>query len=69
MALPNVRDALTRIANELEAQSGISAVLQTNNPDEMRIIVTTDDAQIKIEVSPVAQERCIPRKNGMSWKP
>ena len=42
------------IAAELEAQTGIRAVLQTRNPDEMRIIVTTDDAQIKIEVSPVA---------------
>ena len=60
VALPNVRDALTRIANELEAQSGISAVLQTNNPDEMRIIVTTDDAQIKIEVSPVARGTLYP---------
>lgn len=65
VALPNVRDALTRIANELEAQSGISAVLQTNNPDEMRIIVTTDDAQIKIEVSPVARGNVVsPARTG-----
>lgn len=49
VALPNVREALTRIAAELEAQTGIRAVLQTHNPDEMRIIVTTDDAQIKVK--------------------
>ncbi|EES0566969.1 TPA: nucleotidyl transferase AbiEii/AbiGii toxin family protein [Escherichia coli] len=60
VALPNVREALTRIAAELEAQTGIRAVLQTHNPDEMRIIVTTDDAQIKIEVSPVARGTLYP---------
>ncbi|SQL91082.1 nucleotidyl transferase AbiEii/AbiGii toxin family protein [Escherichia coli] len=60
VALPNVREALTRIAAELEAQTGIRAVLQNHNPDEMRIIVTTDDAQIKIEVSPVARGTLYP---------
>lgn len=60
VALPNVREALTRIAAELEAQTGIRSVLQTHNPDEMRIIVTTDDAQIKIEVSPVARGTLYP---------
>jgi len=60
VALPNVRAALTRISAELEAQAGIRAVLQTHNPDEMRIIVTTDDAQIKIEVSPVARGTLYP---------
>ncbi|MCZ5569847.1 nucleotidyl transferase AbiEii/AbiGii toxin family protein, partial [Escherichia coli] len=60
VALPNVREALTHIAAELEAQTGIRAVLQTHNPDEMRIIVTTDDAQIKIEVSPVARGTLYP---------
>ena len=60
VALPNVREALTRIAAELEAQTGIRAVLQTHNPDEMRIIVTTDDAQIKIEASPVARGTLYP---------
>lgn len=60
VALPNVREALARIAAELEVQAGISAVLQTNNPDEMRIIVTTNDAQIKIEVSPVARGTLYP---------
>lgn len=60
VALPNVREALSRIATGLEAQVGISAVLQTNNPDEMRIIVTSDDAQIKIEVSPVVRGTLYP---------
>lgn len=60
VALPNVREALTRITAELEAQAGISAALQANNAEEMRIIVTTDDAQIKIEVSPVARGTLYP---------
>ncbi|HFU4536175.1 nucleotidyl transferase AbiEii/AbiGii toxin family protein [Ewingella americana] len=55
VALPNVRAALTRIAEILQQQAGISAVLQTNNPDEMRIVVSSQEAQIKIEVSPVAR--------------
>ena len=33
VALPGVRDALMRIAKRLQQQIGISAVLQTNNPD------------------------------------
>ena len=37
----------------------MSAVLQANRSDEMRVIVTTDSAQIKIEVSPVAREHYI----------
>ncbi len=69
VALPNVREALTRIAAELETQAGLSAVLQTNNPDEMRIIVTTGDAQIKIEVCQLLGERCIHHKNATSPKP
>lgn len=55
VALPNVRAALRRIAEILQQQTGISAVLQTNNPDEMRIVVSSQEAQIKIEVSPVAR--------------
>lgn len=35
-------------------------MLQTHDPDEMRIIVTTGDAQIKIEVSPVARGTLYP---------
>ena len=60
VALPKVREALSRIATNLETHTAISAVLQTNNSDEMRIIVTTDDAQIKIEVSPVARGTLYP---------
>ncbi len=55
LALPNVRAALTRIATLLQQQVGIFASLQANNSDEMRIIVTSQHAQIKIEVSPVAR--------------
>ncbi len=60
VALPNVREALDHIAAELGAQAGIRAALQTHNSDEMRIIVTTDNAQIKIEVSPVARGTLYP---------
>ncbi len=60
LALPNVRTALTRIATLLQQQEGIFAALQTNNPDEMRIIVTSQEAQIKIEVSPVARGTLYP---------
>lgn len=60
MALPSVRAALTRIAEILQQQAGISAVLQTNNPDEIRIVVSSQEAQIKIEVSPVARGTLYP---------
>ncbi|WP_409310199.1 nucleotidyl transferase AbiEii/AbiGii toxin family protein [Pectobacterium sp. B1J-3] len=60
VALPNVRAALTRIAEILQQRAGISAVLQTNNPDEMRIVVSSQGAQIKIEVSPVARGTLYP---------
>jgi predicted nucleotidyltransferase component of viral defense system len=62
-ALPNVRAALMRIATGLERQAGVSAILQTNNPDEMRIVVTGQSAQIKIEVSPVARGTLYPPKD------
>lgn len=61
-ALPNVRAALMRVASLLEQQMGLSAALQTNNPDEMRIILTSEDAQIKIEVSPVARGTLYPQE-------
>jgi hypothetical protein len=35
LALPNVRAALARIAAILQQQPGVSAVLQTNNPNEI----------------------------------
>ncbi|CAI1820547.1 nucleotidyl transferase AbiEii/AbiGii toxin family protein [Serratia proteamaculans] len=60
VALPNVRAALTRIAEILQQQAGISAVLQTNNSDEMRVVVYSQQAQIKIEVSPVARGTLYP---------
>ncbi|MEX3242442.1 nucleotidyl transferase AbiEii/AbiGii toxin family protein [Serratia quinivorans] len=60
VALPNVRVALTRIAEVLQQKVGISAVLQMNNADEMRIVVSSEEAQIKIEVSPVARGTLYP---------
>ncbi|OCA54983.1 nucleotidyl transferase AbiEii/AbiGii toxin family protein [Photorhabdus namnaonensis] len=60
LALPNVRAALTRIVALLQQQVGVFAALQTNNPNEMRIIVTSQEAQIKIEVSPVARGTLYP---------
>ncbi|SAR70156.1 Nucleotidyl transferase of uncharacterised function (DUF1814) [Klebsiella pneumoniae] len=44
IALPHIRDALARIAANLQQQAGMSAVLQANRSDEMRVIVTTDSA-------------------------
>lgn len=54
-ALANVRAALMRITAVINAQPILSAVLQDNKADELRIIVTSDTATIKIEVSPVAR--------------
>ena len=59
-ALENIRSRLRTIAQRIESTSGLSATLQDNNPDEMRIIVSSSErgtsaAQIKIEVSPVAR--------------
>ena len=59
-ALRNVRSALARIADKLNSSQNLTAVLQDNELDEMRIIVDAtgraqDSAQIKIEVSPVAR--------------
>ena len=60
IALPHIRDALARIAANLQQQAGMNAVLQANRSDEMRVVVTTDSAQIKIEVSPVARGTLYP---------
>ncbi|WP_252179147.1 nucleotidyl transferase AbiEii/AbiGii toxin family protein [Endozoicomonas sp. 4G] len=54
-ALQNVRSALERIAERINTQPSTRAVLQGNRQDELRIIVTTESATIKIEVSPVAR--------------
>ncbi|CDM91382.1 nucleotidyl transferase AbiEii/AbiGii toxin family protein [Xenorhabdus bovienii] len=63
VALANVRAALTRITGLLQQQVGVSAILQTNNHDEMRIIVSSQEAQIKIEVSPVARGTLYPSQD------
>lgn len=59
-ALYNVRAALSRIAGKLNKQQNFNATLQTNKPDEMRIVVSSHErknttATIKIEVSPVSR--------------
>lgn len=54
-ALGDVRRTLERIAEALDAAPGLAAVVQANKPDEMRIIVDSRGAQIKVEVSPVAR--------------
>lgn len=38
----------------------MNAVLQTNSADEMRIIVSSENAQIKVEVAPVARGTLYP---------
>ncbi|CDG96203.1 conserved hypothetical protein [Xenorhabdus bovienii str. puntauvense] len=63
VALANVRATLTRITGLLQQQVGVSAILQTNNHDEMRIIVSSQEAQIKIEVSPVARGTLYPSQD------
>jgi predicted nucleotidyltransferase component of viral defense system len=55
VALGNIRAALRRITDTINKVPDLSATLQDNKPDEMRIIVNSIDAQIKVEVSPVAR--------------
>ena len=53
-ALQDARAALARIAESVErGMPGVKATLQTNRPDELRILVRSSAAQIKVEVSPV----------------
>lgn len=54
-ALVNVHLALERITAQINQQPTLTAILQDNKQDELRIIVTSDNAMIKIEVSPVAR--------------
>ena len=54
-ALINVRAALQRITDRINTQPGIRAAIQDNKVDELRIIVSSPVATIKIEVSPVAR--------------
>jgi len=59
-ALHDMRASLRRIADELNKIAGLNATLQENNDDEMRIIINSDSAQIKIEASPVARGTLLP---------
>ena len=54
-ALNNARSALQRITDKINTQADLSAVLQDNKSDELRIVVSSKVATIKIEVSPVAR--------------
>lgn len=54
-ALKNARSALLRIVERINLRPGLQATFQDNKPDELRVIVSGDSAQIKIEVSPVAR--------------
>ncbi|HAT1659276.1 TPA: nucleotidyl transferase AbiEii/AbiGii toxin family protein [Legionella pneumophila] len=65
MALANVRNALAGITANINKMPDLTAVLQDNKPDEMRIIVEDQSVlnrgtQIKIEVSPVARGTLLP---------
>ncbi|MCF1429259.1 MAG: nucleotidyl transferase AbiEii/AbiGii toxin family protein [Shewanella sp.] len=54
-ALANVRAALQRITDSINQEPQSRAVLQDHRVDELRIVVNSPDATIKIEVSPVAR--------------
>ena len=54
-ALINVRAALQRITDKINTQPDIRAAFQDNKADELRIVVSSPVATIKIEVSPVAR--------------
>lgn len=54
-ALINVRTALQRITDRINTQPDIRAAFQDNKADELRIVVSSSTATIKIEVSPVAR--------------
>lgn len=53
-ALQGARAGLERIAASIERSlPSVKATMQTNRPDELRILVRTAASQIKVEVSPV----------------
>lgn len=54
-ALVNVKAALLRLTELINTQVDTRAVLQDHKVDELRIIVTSPDGTIKVEVSPVAR--------------
>ena len=61
VALRNIRALLCRVVESIKDIPELSATLQDNNPDEMRIIVIDDrGTQVKIEVSPVARGTLLP---------
>ncbi|WP_133408201.1 nucleotidyl transferase AbiEii/AbiGii toxin family protein [Parashewanella tropica] len=55
VALSNAKNALSRITTTINEVRDLTATLQDNRADELRIIVNGNQAQIKIEVSPVAR--------------
>lgn len=54
-ALANVKAALQRITDSINKEPESRAVLQDHRADELRIIVSSPDATIKIEVSPCCE--------------
>ena len=54
-ALRNAKAALERIQRRVNLLPGVSARMQSERPDALRILVQDSAAQIKIEVSPVAR--------------
>lgn len=58
--LAAINDALMRITESLNGRPGISTIRQENKADEKRIIVSTADAKIKIEISPVWRRLLLP---------
>lgn len=61
VALGNIRELLSKVTERINNLSELSATLQDNNPDEMRVIVIDNrGTQVKIEVSPVARGTLLP---------
>lgn len=61
VALGNIRALLCKVAESINNIPELSATLQDNNPDEMRVIVIDNrGTQVKIEVSPVARGTLLP---------
>ena len=63
LALQHVREALARIAEDLRKNlPNITARVAFNRGDELRVLVSNAQAQIKIEVSPFCAVRCARQK-------
>ena len=54
-SLADIRDALDRIMEQINHEPDLTAVRQDHKFDELRILVSNDQDQIKIETSPVAR--------------